>query len=39
MNVNGKYLKDESGDIISPIVSTNSIYDSQNLSLNENRAL
>lgn len=38
MNVNGKYLKDESGDIISPIVSTNSIYDSQNLSLNENRA-
>lgn len=26
MNVNGKYLKDESGNIISPIVSTDTIY-------------
>ncbi len=26
MNVNGKYLKDESGNIISPVVSTDSIY-------------
>lgn len=26
MNVNGKYLKDENGNIISPVVSTDSIY-------------
>lgn len=26
MNVNGKYLKDESGNIFSPIVDTNTIY-------------
>lgn len=26
MNVNGKYLKDEEGNIISPIVSTDTIY-------------
>lgn len=27
MNVNGKYLKDENGNIISPIVSASTIYD------------
>lgn len=30
MNVNGKYLKDENGNIISPITSTKSIYNSIN---------
>lgn len=36
MNVNGKYLKDEGGDIISPIVSTDTVFDEQNFSLNQN---
>lgn len=30
MNINGKYLKDENGQIISPIVSINTIYDENN---------
>lgn len=33
MNANGKYLKDESGIIFSPIASTNTVYDANNTSL------
>lgn len=29
MNVNGKYLKDKLGNIFSPIVSANTVYDAQ----------
>lgn len=33
MNANGKYLKDENGNIFSPIVGTKSIFDSQGSNL------
>ena len=33
MQVNAKYLKDENGDIISPVVSCDSIFTQDGLSL------
>lgn len=38
MNVNGKYLKDESGNIISPITSAKTVFDSEGNSLNYSKA-
>lgn len=35
MNVKGKYLKDESGNIISPITSTKTVYDINNVPIDE----
>lgn len=35
MNVQGKYIKDESGNIISPITSTNSVFGEDGSNLNE----
>ena len=33
MNVNGKYIKDENGNIISPITSFNTVFDSKSRNL------
>lgn len=33
MNVNGKYLKDENGQIISPITSAKTVFDSNRIPL------
>lgn len=38
MDVNGKYIKDENGNIISPIVSDKTTYDYSNNPLNYNEA-
>lgn len=35
MNVKGKYLKDENGTIFSPIINTNTIFDSNGISAGE----
>lgn len=37
MNVNGKYIKDESGNIISPITSTSTVFDSQGRNLDDSK--
>lgn len=38
MNVNGKYLKDESGQIISPVTSVKTVFDSEGNSLDYTKA-
>lgn len=38
MNVNGKYLKDESGNIISPITSAKTVFDNEGNSLDYTKA-
>ena len=38
MNVNGKYLKDETGKVISPITSAKTVFDNEGNSLNYTKA-
>ena len=38
MNVSGKYLKDETGSIISPVTSAKTVFDSEGNSLNYSKA-
>lgn len=38
MNVNGKYLKDETGKVISPVTSAKTVFDSEGNSLNYSKA-
>lgn len=35
MNVKSKYLKDETGEVISPVVSTQTVYDASGNTLGE----